>query len=234
MRNVAAIFILILLVACSGTNQAQHKVEAIPFDSLIQAMPEAQLLDVRTPEEFAGGHIGNALNMNFNASDFDVQIETLDKNKPVLVYCLSGGRSNAAAKKLRKAGYTVTELEGGIASWKSYNLPVEGVNTAGKSTMDRVAFMAGLDSGVLHLVDFNAKWCLPCRKLLPIADSLAKAYDKLQLQKVDYDTHEKLAQEFGVEGLPYLLMIRDGEVVWTHFGLPKTEELIEAIEKNLP
>ncbi|MBI1221993.1 MAG: thioredoxin 1 [Bacteroidetes bacterium] len=234
MRKYALFILLILLVACGDANQAQNRVDAIRFDSLIHAMPDAQVLDVRTAGEFSGGYIGNAVNMDYNADDFDKQILQLDKSKPVLVYCLSGGRSHSAAGLLRKQGYSVTELEGGIASWKSLNLPVSGVNMAGKSSMDRVAFMSTLENNKLHLVDFNAKWCLPCRKLLPVVDSLETVYQgKIQLHKMDYDQYEKLAREFQVEGIPYVMLILNGEVVWSHFGLPKTEDLEAAIQQNL-
>ncbi|MDX5320861.1 MAG: thioredoxin domain-containing protein [Bacteroidota bacterium] len=233
MRKLIVLLSATLLLACVGNNQAQNVVDPFVFDSILQSNPNVQVLDVRTPGEFAGGFIGKALNMDYNAPDFQNQITQLDKSKPVLVYCLSGGRSHSAAKKLRGLGYVVTELDGGMAAWKSKNLPVEGVNMAGKSQLDRVAYMASLDTGVLHLVDFNAKWCLPCRKLLPIVDSLAKLYpDEFIAHKMDYDQYEKLAREFGAEGLPYLVMIKNGEVVWTRFGLPTATELQEAIEAH--
>jgi len=233
MKFAAACFIF-LFFACGSSNQAQNqKVDALRFDSLIQAMPNAQVLDVRTAEEFHGGYILRAINMDINGDTFQEETSRLKKQEPVLVYCLSGGRSHTAAKLLRDQGYEVIELEDGIASWKSKNLPVEGRNSQRKSSLDRIQFMAGLDSNVLHLVDFNAKWCLPCRILLPIADSLDQAYEGLQRQKMDYDKYESLAREFQVEGIPYLLLIKNGVVVWTHFGLPSTDELIKAIEANL-
>lgn len=87
--------------------------------------PQVQLLDVRTPEEFSEGHIANAINIDVTADDFDAKVVSLDKEKPVMVYCKSGGRSAKASARLKELGFkTITDLEGGITNWKSENKPV--------------------------------------------------------------------------------------------------------------
>ena len=95
------------------------------FDKLIQA-ENAQVIDVRTPQEFAQGFIPNATNMNVNGSEFASQAETLDKKQPVYVYCRSGGRSVTASKKLKAMGFEkVYNLEGGIMSWQGAGYEVK-------------------------------------------------------------------------------------------------------------
>lgn len=79
---------------------------------------EVQLVDVRTPAEFAEGHIPGAVNMDVNGAEFDTQIATLDAERPVALYCRSGRRSKLAADKVAKAGFEVVELDGGILSWE--------------------------------------------------------------------------------------------------------------------
>ena len=87
--------------------------------------PEVQLVDVRTPEEFGEGHLENAINIDVTADDFDAKVASLDKEKPVMVYCKSGGRSAKASARLKELGFkTITDLEGGITNWKSKNKPV--------------------------------------------------------------------------------------------------------------
>ena len=87
--------------------------------------PEVQLVDVRTPEEFNEGHLENAINIDVTADDFDAKVASLDKEKPVMVYCKSGGRSARASARLKELGFkTITDLEGGITNWKSENKPV--------------------------------------------------------------------------------------------------------------
>lgn len=85
-----------------------------------------QLIDVRTPEEFAEGHLPNAVNINIKDADFQAKIEALDKTKPVLVYCKSGGRSGKACGIMSTLGFTnITDLDGGITSWKAEGKPIE-------------------------------------------------------------------------------------------------------------
>ena len=80
---------------------------------------DIQLVDVRTPKEFKEGHIGNAINMDVNSPDFISNIQKLNKNKRVYVYCRTGKRSALAAHQMDSLGFK-----------KLYNLPVgiEGWN----------------------------------------------------------------------------------------------------------
>jgi rhodanese-related sulfurtransferase len=64
------------------------------------------IVDVRTPEEFAAGHLPNAVNINVEAKDFDTQIASLDKAVTYGVYCRSGNRSGVASEKMANAGFT--------------------------------------------------------------------------------------------------------------------------------
>lgn len=76
------------------------------------------ILDVRTPEEFASGHIKDAVNIP-NETIFDKEsTELTDKSQLILLYCRSGRRSKEAAKKLAKIGYTNIKEFGGIIDWK--------------------------------------------------------------------------------------------------------------------
>lgn len=80
--------------------------------------PKVQIVDARTPQEFIDGHIPGAVNIDINSKDFIRQAASLDKTRPVAVYCRSGRRSKVAAEKLTDNGFSVTELDGGIISWK--------------------------------------------------------------------------------------------------------------------
>ncbi len=86
---------------------------------------DAFLLDVRTAAEYKDGFIGEASNVP--VTDLSASMNKLpkDKEKPILVYCLTGARSGRAAGVLSKVGYTqVFNLAGGINAWKSSGLPV--------------------------------------------------------------------------------------------------------------
>jgi rhodanese-related sulfurtransferase len=78
----------------------------------------AQLIDVRTPREVSQGKIGEAVNMNFHDANFKEQLGGLDKSKPVLIYCASGGRSGKAVAMMKEMGFQeIHELQGGYNAW---------------------------------------------------------------------------------------------------------------------
>lgn len=123
------IFLLLLVSAfTSCINEKKGTIQLVTPDEMIalQKDKSLQVVDVRTPEEFALESIPNSQNIDFNSPNFDQDISKLDKNKPVLVYCRSNRRSSQCAKKLEDAGFTkVYELKGGISRWKYEGLDVE-------------------------------------------------------------------------------------------------------------
>jgi len=96
------------------------------FSSLSQT-DQVTVLDVRTPEEYATGHLENAKNINFNDTEaFLSQIDTLDKTKPYILYCRTGNRSAQAMKFMKNRGFTnVSHLSGGILSFTSAGIPIK-------------------------------------------------------------------------------------------------------------
>lgn len=79
----------------------------------------SQLIDVRTSLEFKSGHIKNAKNIDFFSRSFNDEINKLNKQKPIFVYCRSGARSHKAAKKLAELGFIeIYDLKGGFLNWK--------------------------------------------------------------------------------------------------------------------
>lgn len=110
----------------SGCNSNDNviSVSAPEFDKVFKA-DSVQLLDVRTPQEYAEGHIDGALNINVQSDDFRQMAEKeLSKESTILVYCRSGRRSMDAAEILTELGYKVVNLRGGIIEWKEDGLPV--------------------------------------------------------------------------------------------------------------
>jgi len=86
--------------------------------------PDFVIIDIRTPEEYAGGHIEDAINMDFYAEDFDEKLDELDRDKTYLIYCQSGNRSGKARDLMEAMGFQeVYNLIGGIARWERTNLP---------------------------------------------------------------------------------------------------------------
>lgn len=96
------------------------------FADTLAALPDEQLLDVRTPAEYQSGHLPQATLMNFREDGFEEKVAQLDKDKPVMLYCAGGGRSHEAAAMLAQSGFQkVYELEGGMKNWVNSGEAVE-------------------------------------------------------------------------------------------------------------
>lgn len=103
----------------SGSDNGFKSVEVEEFAKVI-ADTAVIRLDVRTADEYAEGHIDNAINIDVLKDDFESKATaTLPKDKTIALYCRSGRRSKNAAKILTKNGYTVVELNSGYNGWKS-------------------------------------------------------------------------------------------------------------------
>jgi rhodanese-related sulfurtransferase len=118
--------LLALVVACGGTTTAAVELVAPSVAAAtIADTPGVVVVDVRTPEEFAEGHIANAVNIDVGAPDFRERLEGLDPDAPYVMYCRSGSRSAEAADIMEDLGFTDTqEVDGGIVAWTGAGLPV--------------------------------------------------------------------------------------------------------------
>jgi rhodanese-related sulfurtransferase len=135
MKKITIIMTVFLLYNCVGGNTQTISVKE--FEKQIDLTKAEQLIDVRTPLEFDKYHIQGAKNIDFRCPEFKNAIEKLDKTKPVLIYCLSGGRSKAALAVFRKAGFTtVYELDGGINAWSKLGKAITE-DLSGKGELSR-------------------------------------------------------------------------------------------------
>ncbi len=126
MRKLIASFAAIILLAgCSSTGSATTvNLNVSEFSQKITE-PGVIILDVRTPEEFASGHIEGALNIDFNSGNFANEITRLNPSETYAVYCRSGSRSGQAASIMHKAGFhDVSNLNGGVIDWTNDGLPL--------------------------------------------------------------------------------------------------------------
>lgn len=218
--------------SCSGNPQnANYNLDATGFAEKINELPAAPVVDVRTPEEFGNGHLRNAQNIDWNGSNFEGSINALNKENPVFVYCLSGGRSHSAAEKMRSLGFkTVYELDGGIMKWRAANLPEENANSAG---MTAAEFEQLLNTDKKVLIDFYATWCGPCKKMAPYFEAMkTEMADSLVIVRIDADANQAIVKSLKVDALPTLLLYKNKQSVWRNTGYIEKEELIKNILKN--
>jgi len=229
------ILFFISFTACQNASNGStsETVSVAVFENKLQTITDAQLVDVRTPKEYEEGHLKNAVNMDFNSSDFATMIEKLDKSKPVLIYCLSGGRSGNALKQLVDAGFkSITNLDGGILKWKAADKPLEiGSASATDNGMTLEAYTKLVTNDKYVLVDFNATWCGPCKKLSPILDKIANDNKgKLLLQKIDVDQNQALAQAKSIDAIPYMELYKNGKLVWSGKGFYSETDLLKELK----
>jgi len=134
MKQTILIAISLLFVITSCGQQPQNvshgqqlkTVGVDEFENQIAAVQGEQLVDVRTPQEFAESHIKGAINIDFRNPNFSDEIKKLDKTKPLLIYCRSGRRSGDALSVCKNLGFTtVYDLGGGIIAWQQAKKQVE-------------------------------------------------------------------------------------------------------------
>lgn len=144
MRNFLLIFAtgsLLLLTSVSGCQNAGTSDQAALFSKekeglfsvtqeearqLVEQRADVVLLDVRTAQEYADGHLQKAIHLDYLKADFPDQVKKLDPQKPYLVYCAVGGRSSKAATIMSKTGFReVYNASAGYKDLKDAGLPVE-------------------------------------------------------------------------------------------------------------
>ena len=111
----------LLFTGCASSNNQTNTYRRISMNEAVAMMEQETgyiILDVRRPDEFAAGHIPNAINVPNESIGTSEIPELPDKNQLILVYCRSGRRSKEASEKLVKLGYTNIVEFGGIIDWK--------------------------------------------------------------------------------------------------------------------
>jgi rhodanese-related sulfurtransferase len=125
MKKVIALIASVLLLAgCSSSASGGTNMNVSEFSQKITETGVVTL-DVRTPGEFAEGHIEGAQLIDFQSGNFENEISSLDKNATYAVYCRSGNRSGQAVKVMHDAGFhNVYNLNGGVIDWANAGLPL--------------------------------------------------------------------------------------------------------------
>ena len=114
------------LFGCKDSFEKENVINISPEDLFEKLQSDTiQLIDVRTPKEFKVGFIKTAKNINYFSSAFSSEIDVLDKEKPIYIYCRSGKRSEKSIKIFQESGFTqIYNLEGGLLNWKEKELQI--------------------------------------------------------------------------------------------------------------
>jgi rhodanese-related sulfurtransferase len=225
MRKLAGFIYVSGFFFCNGIFAQDGSLPAIDFEKRIN-LQHPQLLDVRTAGEYQSGHLKNSLQADWlNKAQFEDRIKYLDKTRPLLVYCASGGRSAQAAKWLLENGFTdVQNLKGGLTTWKLEGKAVEGAEK--KSQLGIAKYNSLSASGNIVLIDFGAEWCPPCKKMEPV---LAQLQEELKGQftliKIDGGIDIDIMKVMKVDAIPTFVIYKKGIETWRKQGVMEIAEL---------
>jgi rhodanese-related sulfurtransferase len=147
MKIAALLLILFALTGCSKSVTMSKTDSGVPDTAspvkdispaeaqTAVSRPYSQFVDVRTAEEYSGGHAARAINIPLDI--LQANLDRLEKNEPVYVICETGGRSQKAAQMLATAGFNnVLNVAGGTAAWRQAGLPMEMKPPHGAATVD--------------------------------------------------------------------------------------------------
>ena len=218
--KIVGVFLLSFLAFISF---AQSPVlEPKSFDSNVSGK-KVQLLDVRTKDEYSKAHLSNSMLADWlDKEEFKRRTEFLDKSAPVYVYCLSGGRSKAAADALRKNGYNVYELKGGLTAWNASSLPVEQTENSKDLSVEEFNHIIGKDGTAL--IDFGAPWCPPCRQMIPVVDEFENAEKDVRVIRLNADESATAMKALKIDALPTFIMFKNGSETWRKVGIATLKE----------
>lgn len=223
MKNLLLLFIVFQLTSCqSQQSKTIETIDSKTYSDKLSNTKNPQLLDVRTPEEYAVEHLENASNVNWNGNDFVSKVEKLDKSQPVFVYCKVGGRSSQAADKLAELGFAaIYNLDGGIMKWQGKKTS----NVSSPKGLTSAEFEKLINSDKKVIINFSAKWCAPCKKMAPYLTKMQEELKgKITLVKLDADENKTLMERMKLNELPVILIYENGKETWRNLGYLSEED----------
>lgn len=236
MKQTLLSLVVLMMLACQGGAQSGKTISAAEFMQKLASTRNEYLLDVRTPGEYNEEHLNNAVNIDYNGPDFEAQIKQLDKSRPVFLYCLSGGRSGSAVSALSAAGFKeIYNMQGGIMQWRAAKFPTNLNNSSAAATpswkgMTQAEYDALTSGSVPVLIDFNATWCGPCKKLKPVLDEIASEYaGKVKVVAIDVDQNKSLADAMQIRSIPLLIYYKEGKVAMNFEGYTDKSTLLKGM-----
>jgi len=223
MKNLLLLFVVFQLTSCqSQQSKTIETIDGKTYSDKLSNTKNPQLLDVRTPEEYAVEHLENSSNVNWNGNDFVSKVEKLDKSQPVFVYCKVGGRSSQAADKLAELGFAaIYNLDGGIMKWQGKKTS----NVSSPKGLTSAEFEKLINSDKKVIINFSAKWCAPCKKMAPYLTKMQEELKgKITLVKLDADENKTLMESMKLNELPVILIYENGKETWRNLGYLSEED----------
>ena len=228
------LFIFTIICSCEiNPSSSINNVNILNLSELTSA-GEYVLLDVRTNEERLNGYIANSTHIDYYDEAFYNKINLLDRNKPIYIYCKVGGRSSKAAIKIINAGFKkVFNLEGGFLKWSSNNLPIQltkNLNEEITQEYNKLSLDSAITSNDNLLLYISTKWCVPCKRMNPVVDSLSNNFaNDVKILKLDLDRNMFLNELYDIKSIPLFVLYKNNKQVWFKNGIIAYSELATKI-----
>jgi rhodanese-related sulfurtransferase len=222
MKNLLknCIIMLALFIAFDAFAQTPNEF-TLPLDAFyakIKSQKKPQIIDARSPEEFALNHIEGAVNFNLSAENYAKYVATLDQSKPVLIYSIGAGRSGELAKELLKTGFSdVHDLRGGIAAWIGSGKPFY---TNLKSRLTLAEYNRIIADNNTVLVDIGSRYCGACKKVKPVLETIRAEYGaNLKIIEIDLEESPQVIADLKtVKVFPTLILYQNGKIIFKKDG----------------
>lgn len=237
MKKIFLTLLILVALIIDLSAQVVQNVNAVKFKELMAAS-DAIILDVRTPQEYTRGNIKGSTLINIADPEFVTKISLLQKNKTILIYCLSGSRSPVAANYMAKIGFQkIYNLQRGLMEWNQQGYAIEQSSQVVASTstaFTEQSFSKLLQANKLVLVDFHAVWCAPCKAMNPVIDKVSADFKgKAKVEKVDVENNKLITAAYQVQTVPGFVLFKEGKKVWSHSGTISYDDLAVVIKKYL-
>jgi thiol-disulfide isomerase/thioredoxin len=216
-----------------GMEQKDFRTKAAVFHEKLNEQLKPQILDARSEEEFDQAHLPQAIQIDPAVEDYDRKLDRLIKSEPVFLYSIQTGRSTQVANLLAERGFeTIYVLAPGISAWIGAGYPVE-VSVQNKNRIVLDDFKTTLKSQEYVLVDFGSNYCPPCKKVIPVLDSLnSRSNHNIKTVLIEIDANPDIIKDFKITSIPTLILYKDGEPIWKKIGVPTVEEIVGASVKQ--
>lgn len=219
LKNSITAIAFLWAVAVFSQNEIHSSLSLDSFYSKIKSQKNPQIVDARTPEEFALNHFEGAINFNLQSENYAQSVAKLNKSKPVFIYSIGAGRSVALEKELLKNGFSEAySLEGGIANWIGNGKPFYS-NL--KSKLSLSEFNKIIADNKTVLVDIGSKYCAPCKKVKPVLETIRSEYGtNLKIVEIELeDSPQVIADLKTVKVFPTLILYENGKIVFKKEGI---------------
>jgi rhodanese-related sulfurtransferase/glutaredoxin len=221
-KIIAAAVVLFITASIFAQPAKEDGLVTLSLDSFtakIGRQQRPQIVDARSPEEFAFNHIENALNFNVQTAGYEEYVKALDKTRPVFIYAINTGRSSVLAHDLKKKGFAAAyDLEGGIANWIGSGRPYLSSVKKGVTLTEYNRIIA---SGETVLVDIGSRYCPQCKKVKPVLDSIRNEYPAgVKILEIELEENPQLIAALKtVNVFPYFILYNKGAIVYKRSGL---------------